>query len=81
MWYTPFLPLLFLLSALPLGIAAVIAENAWQGGGKRGHDADMEALGGLARALPWMLGLYLLLRLGAMAWEGKLGLVLERGEP
>ncbi|MBU4566757.1 MAG: Ni/Fe-hydrogenase cytochrome b subunit [Desulfarculus sp.] len=79
LWFTPVLPVLFFLSAIPVGLAAVIAENALAGkpGNRR---TDLPVLSGLASALPYLLGLYLALRFGALAWEGKLGLLGNTGK-
>jgi Ni/Fe-hydrogenase subunit HybB-like protein len=61
LWYTPILPILFLVSAIALGPAMVILEgNISARAFKRPYET--EVLGGLARALPYILGLYLLLK-------------------
>lgn len=58
-WYTPILPILFLLSAIALGPAMVILEgNISARAFKRPYETDL--MSGLARALPVILGIYLI---------------------
>ncbi|MBU2469797.1 MAG: Ni/Fe-hydrogenase cytochrome b subunit [Proteobacteria bacterium] len=74
LWFTPLLPILFFLSAIPVGLAAVLMENALAGK-PWARRTDLSILSGLARAMPYLIGLYLAVRFGALAWEGKLGLL------
>lgn len=71
LWFSPLLPVLFLLSAVPVGLAAVMVENslAARFGGPR---VDPEIISGLGRALPWLVGLYLTVRVVDLALAGKL---------
>ena len=55
LWFTPILPILFLLSAISVGLAMVIAETSLAGKGL-GHHVDLDILAGLGRALPYILG-------------------------
>ncbi len=66
LWWTPALPLLFLLSAVMVGLpmvllATVLAARAL------GRKAPWETLGALGRLMPWPLALYGLVRLGDLA--------------
>lgn len=74
LWYTPILPILFLNSAIAVGPAMVIFESSLS---TRvfGHKLELDVLSGLARALPYILGLYLLLKIVDLAVAGELGLV------
>lgn len=74
LWYTPILPLLFLISAIAVGPAMVIFESTLS---TRvfGHKLEVETLSGLGRAIPYILGLYLLLKLADLMVAGELGLV------
>lgn len=74
LWYTPVLPLLFLLSAIAVGPAMVIFESTLSTRAF-GHELAMDVLSGLGRAIPYILGLYLLLKLVDLIVAGELGLI------
>ena len=78
LWFTPILPILFLLSAISVGLAMVMVESSL-GSKALGHHVDMEVLAGLGRALPYFLGLYLVVKLGDLTVAGELGLILSSG--
>jgi formate dehydrogenase iron-sulfur subunit len=63
LWFTQAIPIFFLLSAVMIGVGMVIFENIISA---RVHDRkpDTHLLAGFARALPYLLGLYLLLKVG-----------------
>lgn len=62
LWYTPILPVLFLVSAIAVGPAMVIFESTLSTKAF-GHKLDTELLSGLAKVIPYILGIYLLLKL------------------
>ena len=74
LWYTPILPILFLTSAIAVGPAMVIFESTLS---TRvfGHKLDIEVLSGLAKIIPYILGIYLLLKIFELAAVGELGLI------
>jgi len=74
LWYTPILPLLFLLSAIAVGPAMVIFESTLSNRAF-GHELAIDVLSGLGRAIPYILGLYLLLKLVDLMVAGELGLI------
>ena len=74
LWYTPILPVLFLISAIAVGPAMVIVESTLSGKAF-GHKLDIDVLGGLARVLPYILGVYLMLKLGDLAVSKQLDLI------
>jgi Ni/Fe-hydrogenase subunit HybB-like protein len=75
LWYTPLLPQLFFLSSIAVGIATVSFESILSARAlKRPPEADL--LRGLARGAQIALALYLVLRLGDLAFRGNLGLIL-----
>jgi Ni/Fe-hydrogenase subunit HybB-like protein len=78
LWFTPILPLMFLLSAICVGVAMVIVETSLGGKGL-GHHVDTEVLAGLGRALPYLLGVYLVVKLGDLLVAGEIGLVFTSG--
>ncbi len=76
LWYTPLLPLFFFLSAVAVGLAMVIVESSISNRAfRRGLELDL--LSRLAGAIPWVLGLYLILKFGDLAAVGELGLLFE----
>jgi len=73
-WYTPILPILFLLSAIAVGPAMVIFETTLSIRAF-GHKLSLDILSGLAKAIPYILGLYLLLKIVDLSVAGELGLI------
>lgn len=76
LWFTPLLPLLFLMSSLAVGVAMVIFE-AILSGLLFGHRYPIRLLGDLSRALPLILSLYLGLRLMDLNGRGELGWLFD----
>ncbi len=76
LWYSPILPLLFLLSAIAVGPAMVIFESSLSSRAF-GHKLGQDILSGLGKAIPYILGLYLLLRLVDLAVSGEIGLIFS----
>lgn len=74
LWYTPILPILFLVSAVAVGPAMVIFESTLSTK-IFGHKLDIDVLAGLARAIPYILGLYLILKVFELTAVGELGLI------
>ncbi len=68
-WYTPLLPLLFLVSAVAVGIAMVIFE-AMISGLIFGHRHPARLLGDLSKGLPPILGIYIGLKLMDLSARG-----------
>ncbi len=76
LWYSPIIWVLFLVSAVALGLMMVTAESffsAWL----FGHKPQTERLAGLGRAASIVLLLYAGLRLGDLAARGMLGLAFD----
>jgi len=69
LWYTPILPLLFLLSAFATGYPMVIFESiiASKSFGRR---IEMEILTPLSKYMPVLIGIYLVVKLGDMFVRG-----------
>jgi Ni/Fe-hydrogenase subunit HybB-like protein len=72
LWQSPFLPLLFLVSCIAMGYAAVVFESTLS---TRffGRRPETEMLAGLSGAMLPVLGAFFVLRLADLAWRGKLG--------
>ncbi len=71
LWYTPLSPLLFLTSAVSVGLPMVIFEGTLAAK-FFGRKPETELLSGIAQYIPLFLGTYLLLRIGDLAYRGVL---------
>jgi Ni/Fe-hydrogenase subunit HybB-like protein len=76
LYYTPVLPLMFLASAIAVGPAMVIFESTISSRAF-GHKLGVDILGGLGRLIPYILGIYLLLKLGDLLVAGQLSLIFS----
>jgi Ni/Fe-hydrogenase subunit HybB-like protein len=72
LWNTPFLPLLFLVSCVGMGYAAVVLEASLAASVLE-RRPESRMLAGLGRAIIPVLAFYLLLRLGDLVWRGQIG--------
>lgn len=66
LWWTPILPILFFISAVAIGLAMIVLESSLSSRYFR-RGLEMHLLEKLARAIPFVLGLYLLIRFGQLA--------------
>ena len=71
LWYTPILPILFLNSAIAVGPAMVIFESTLSTKAF-GDKLDIKVLSGLAKAIPYILGIYLLLKVVDLTVAGEI---------
>jgi len=76
LWYTPILPLLFLFSAVAVGPAMAIFESTLSTK-VFGHKLSLDILAGLGRVIPYILGLYLFLKIVDLMVAGELGLAFS----
>jgi Ni/Fe-hydrogenase subunit HybB-like protein len=75
LWSTPLLPLLFLISCVGMGFAAVVFESTLSSRAfKRASESRM--LAGLAKAMIPILIVFAVLRVADLALRGRLGLVV-----
>jgi len=78
LWWTPWIPPLFFVSAIAIGLAMTIFESSLSSRYfQRGLETHL--LEKLARAIPYTLGLYLLVKFVQLALEGKLSLLFASG--
>lgn len=61
LWFTEWLPILFLISAVMMGAGMVIFEHIVTAR-LRGHKPALDLLQGFVKALPWLIGLYLVIK-------------------
>jgi Ni/Fe-hydrogenase subunit HybB-like protein len=71
LWNTPLLPLLFLVSCIGMGFAAVVLEGALSAR-LTGRRMETRMLAGVARAALPVFYAYVILRVGDLAWRGQL---------
>ena len=69
LWYTPILPLLFLLSAISVGYPMVIFETTLITTSMK-LDSEMDCLSPLSKITIYLLGVYMILKLGDMLVRG-----------
>jgi len=78
LWWTPILPIMFFTSSISIGLAMIILESSLSSRYfKRGLESHL--LAKLAKALPYTLGVYLVLKFGELAVAGELGLLFTSG--
>ncbi len=78
LWYTPLIPVLFFVSSVAAGVAMVVAGTTvsyWVF--KR--SLPQRLVGDLALFLPWVLGIYLTLKLGELLAAGEIELIWTSG--
>ena len=78
MWSTPILPLLFLVSVVAMGYAAVIFESALAAR-FFGREPETKMLSAVSRCMVPVLALYLVLRIGDLAVRGQIGRAFTSG--
>jgi Ni/Fe-hydrogenase subunit HybB-like protein len=76
LWYTPLLPLFFFMSAVYVGPAVVIVV-ATMASKALSRKLESDLLATLAKALPFLLGIYLIAKFAELAGARELGLLFE----
>ncbi|MBU8911200.1 MAG: Ni/Fe-hydrogenase cytochrome b subunit, partial [Desulfobacterales bacterium] len=76
LWFTPILPLLFLLSAFAAGYPMVVFESLLVSK-SFGREPEMEILTPLAKYMPVLMGLYLVVKIGDMMVRGSYVYLLD----
>ena len=79
MWYTPNLPYLFFISAVALGMAMVSFESIVSSKAFK-RPQETEVLQGLAKGALITLGIYLVFRIGDIAYRGALPAAFSSGK-
>jgi Ni/Fe-hydrogenase subunit HybB-like protein len=70
LWYTGFLPLLFLINCLFMGYSIVILESIISSFILK-REYEVEELSGLAQIIPWLAATWLAVRLGDLIYRGQ----------
>ncbi|MFW5730520.1 MAG: NrfD/PsrC family molybdoenzyme membrane anchor subunit [Desulfonatronovibrionaceae bacterium] len=76
LWYTPILPLMFLMSAISVGYAMVIFETSLATR-SLGLESEMNVLTPLSRLIILFLGLYIAVKTGDMLFRGTYAYLLQ----
>lgn len=76
LWYSPLLPLFFFISAVAVGLAMVILESVLSAKALR-RPVEKDLLSGLASAVPYVLGIYFVLKIVELLVVGEFGLMFE----
>jgi len=76
LWQTMFLPLLFLISAIVLGFGAVIVESMISAVSFN-RKLETPMLAKLSGIVPWLLGLFLVIRFADLLYRGQIGLMFQ----
>lgn len=76
LWWSPFLPLFFLMGAVTMGYAFVVIESSVTTSRHKAPD-ESHLLEKITRLFPWLIGVYLSLRFSDLAYRGQLGLALK----
>ncbi len=78
LWWTAILPVMFFVSAVAIGLAMIIFESSLSSRYfKRGLETHL--LEKLAKAIPIVLGIYLILKFGELAFAGELRYLFTSG--
>lgn len=78
LWWTPILPIMFFTSAISIGMAMIIFESSLSSRYfQRGLETHL--LEKLAKAIPVVLSIYLVLKFGELAFSGDLGYLFTSG--
>jgi Ni/Fe-hydrogenase subunit HybB-like protein len=76
LWYTPALPLLFLTSAIAVGYPMVVVETTLATSSLK-LESEMEVLTPLSRITIYLLGVYMVLKLGDLVVRGAYASLLD----
>lgn len=78
LWWTPLLPVLFFISALAIGLAMILFESSLSSSYFK-HGLEVHLLEKLAITIPFVLGIYLAVRFGQLAFAGDLKRLFTSG--
>jgi Ni/Fe-hydrogenase subunit HybB-like protein len=80
LWYSPLQPLYFYITAIAAGLAMTVFES-YHSSRTYGYPFELKLVSSLTKAVPYVLGLYLVLRIGELLITGKYSYLLEGGMP
>ncbi len=77
LWWTPWLPLMFLISAIAVGFPMVVFESTLSAKAFK-RKPETPILSNLIKVTPWILGFYLILRLWDIVYFNKFALLASK---
>ncbi|WP_020503331.1 Ni/Fe-hydrogenase cytochrome b subunit [Lamprocystis purpurea] len=78
LWQTNIIPLLFLLTAITMGYAMVVFESLYAAV-NLDRPIETDLLSKISAIIPWLLILYLVLRISDLVWTGAIAALLKPG--
>ncbi|MEJ2543150.1 MAG: Ni/Fe-hydrogenase cytochrome b subunit [Calditrichaceae bacterium] len=76
LFQTMFLPLLFLISAISMGFSIVVFESIYSSLALK-RPIETPLLSKLAKLIPWLIVVFLVIRFGDIIYRGELGLIFN----
>jgi Ni/Fe-hydrogenase subunit HybB-like protein len=80
LWYSPLFPLYFYLTAIAAGLGMTVFES-YHSARTYGYPFEIKMLASLTKAIPYVLGLYFILRVGELFVTGNYRYLLQDGPP
>lgn len=80
LWYSALLPLNFYLTAIAAGLAMTVFES-YHSSRAYGFPFEIKILSSLVKVIPYLLGIYLVLRVGEVIVTGKYMYLMQGGMP
>ena len=80
LWSSPLLPLYYYLTAIAAGVGMTIFES-YHSARAYGFAFERKILSSLSKIVPWVLGIYLVLKLGELFISGNYTYLLKGGAP
>ena len=80
LWYSPLLPVYYYLTAIAAGLGMTVFES-YHSARTYGYPFEIKLVASLTKAIPYVLGLYMLIRVGELLITGKYLHLLEGGFP
>jgi len=80
LWYSPLLPLYFFMTAVAAGLAMTVFES-YHSARTYGYPFELKIVSNLTKAIPYVLGLYFVIRTGELIITGNYRYLLENGAP
>lgn len=78
LWYSPLLPVYFFLTAVAAGLAMTVFES-FHSARTYGYPFELKLVSRLTKSVPYVLGLYLVVRIAELLITGEYRLLLEGG--
>lgn len=77
LWFSPWLPLMFLISAIAVGFPVVVLESTLSAR-TFNRKPESNLFRGILKFTPWVLGFYLILRLWDIIYYGKVSMLFSK---